>query len=339
MNAEFFRKLDEYSKAAIKLAKKYFKMEELEFDHICYQTVSKKDYKRALKQLEGEADIIGEISHTGRSLTLARLLKPITIDGVAVTTLEVAEPKPKRVVQSRSFDHFSFTVKGSFESAIDTLRSKGAKISEIKQIADHKFVKCIGLKTGVEIEFRNKKLAEAVKGQDVKRRKRRGGSSIIEQVKKSVQKKKKGADLERKLKQEREKGLRALADYQNLAKRFEEERKKITTLANAVILGELLDILDDFDRVIDNLKVEEKEQVGVRMIRDKLRQVIDANGLEEIKCTIGDKLDPNMCEAVGVVAVEKEKENNTVKQIVQKGYKMKEGDQVVRPVKVIVGKQ
>lgn len=339
MDKIFFEKLEAYSKAAIEFAKMYFDLNELVFDHICYQTTSKEDHSNVMEQLQSDVDLIGEIPHAGRMLALARLKNPIKVGNVIIDLIEVAQPKPKKIVQARNFDHFAFMIKGDFEKAVNNLRKKEAKISEIKQILDHKFLKCIDEKTEVEIEFRNKKLEEAVGKGPLKSRKTRGGASIIETIKNRVVKDKTGSRLQKHLEDERERKLRAIADYQNLQKRFAQERKKITVLANAIILGQLLDILDDFDRTLQNLKIDEKDQVGIRLVRDKLVRLIDSNGLVGIKRNVGEKFDPNMCEAVGVVAVTKDEEDNTIREVVQKGYVMKEGEQLVRPVKVIVGRK
>lgn len=351
MKAEFFDKLKDYSQKAIKVTKKYFNLDDLNFDHICYQTVSKDDYRAALKQLEEDIEIIAEIPHAGRMLTIAKLKNKIVVDGVDIDRIEISEPKPKRIVKSRSFDHFSFFVKGDFEHAIEKLREQGVKISEMKQIGSHKFIKFIG--ANVEIELRNKRLGDDIDGSlldkdlhgsrqdlghldDLKKEK---GSLLTKDENNGVELKDDFLKLKRQFEEEREGRLRALADYQNLKKRVEEEQKNFISITNAVILGELLDILDDLDRAIKNMKVEEKEQVGIRIVRDKLKKIIDTNGLVEIKYKVGDTLDPDFCEAVGIVAVEDKETDNTIREIVQKGYKVKDGDRVVRPLRVIVGKK
>lgn len=336
MRPDFFKQLKEYAREAIKLAERYLDLSTIEFDHICYQTVSKKDYLKALKQLAEDIDVIGEIPHAGRMLTLARLKKAVKEKSVTIDTLEIAEPKPKRAVKVRNFDHFSFTVKGDFAKACKNLKRKGVYISEVKQILDHKFVKFFEKEDGVEIEMRNKKLEEAVNNMATEAKKKRKEPSEKEEEPKQADS---VSELRKLLEEEKERKLRALADYQNLQKRVQAESRSISTIANAVILGQLLDILDDFDRALENFKVEEKYQVGIRLVRDKLKQVIDANGLELIDFAVGTKLDPNVCEAVGVLAVEKAEEDNVVKEVVQKGYKLKQSGQIVRPVKVIVGKK
>ncbi len=333
MKSKLYDNLIEYSRKAIKCTKKYFDLNDLKFDHICYQTISKDDYKRALNELKDDIVVIKEIPHAGRMLTVANLKSKIEVNGVNIDRLEISEPKPKRVVRNRKFDHFSFYVKGNFDAAVDSLREQGKKISEIKQIGSHKFIKFSD--NGIEIELRNKRL---------------GGSSRVEEGNKykeqkiKVNKEDKDSNLKKKLEylmtkidNEKESKLRALADYQNLQKRVEEQSKSTADIVNISILAELLDILDDFERSIENINTEEKEKVGIRMVRDKLQNLINKHGISEINCSIGDEMDPNYCEAVGVVAVEDE--DNTIQEIVQKGYKMDGDERVVRPIKVIIGKK
>jgi len=327
MREKFFNDLQGFAQKAIKVVKKNLDLADLGFDHICYQTLSSSDYKETLKALKKEISIIKEIPHSGRRIAVARLKNQINVDGVIIDKIEISEPKPKRTVKKAHFDHFALFVKGDFKSFINSLKHRKIKIFEEKQIGDDKIAKFKD--NGIEIEIRNNKLAE-------------NGHTKQKKVKKASKenKYKDGVNnLLKELEDEKESKLRALADYQNLLKRLDEDRKNMKMLANADILNALLDILEDLDRVINNLKIDESEQVGIRLVRDKIRKLIDSNGLVEIEIHEGDMLDANKCEAVGVVAVKEKRENNMIKQVVQKGYKMEESDNIVRPVKVIVGKK
>ncbi|MBN2015600.1 nucleotide exchange factor GrpE [Candidatus Dojkabacteria bacterium] len=324
---DFSEELKNYGKRAVLMAKKNLNMEEVSFDHICYQTVSKKDYESSLQFLKNKINVIQEIPHAGRRITIAELIDPVVMEGIKINRLEISEPKPKHTVRKKEFDHLAFVVKDDFDSFIEQLKGD-LKITEVKQIGDHKIAKFVD--DGIEIELRNKSMT----GRDVKK------EIPTKQKTHKAEGEREGSErnLEKLLEVEKERKLRALADYQNLQKRVQEEYKKIRAVSNALILGQLLDILDDFDRVIENLKIDEKDQVGIRMVREKLQKIIDSNGLEEIKCFKGDPFDPNLCEAVGVVALGKDEKNNQVKEVVQKGYRFKESGEVVRPIKVIVGK-
>lgn len=321
---DFYKELKDYSQKALLLARKYIRLSDFSFDHVCYQTESSKDYEKALDELSKHIEERCELPHAGRRITVARLKDSIKLEGVVVDKVEISEPKPKRTVQERHFDHMAF-VTDDFDKSIDKLRKEEVKITEVKSIGKHRIAKFV--EDGVEIEIRNihvcDELVNDKKDEDDKQvnaNDERDDSSLKDQIKK-----------------EREAKLRALADYQNLQRRLENERMSIRSMANSEILGKLLEVMDDFDRALTNMKVSEEDQVGIRMVRGKLDKIVDDSGLEEIECEVGDDFDPNNFEAVGVVAVDK-KDDNKVQEIVQTGYKMTQSDSVVRPVKVIVGK-
>lgn len=324
MSTKFTKQLRKYSQRAIDLTTQYLNVDEIKFDHVCYQTISKVDYKNAQKELESFMDILREIPHAGRMLTIGKLKKPIDINGFTIDRLELSEPKPKKTVKARNFDHFSFTVGDNLDEIKNRLNTKGVKISEIKQIHNSRLLKFV--EGGIEIELRNNRL----------------GDEILEsEQSKTISEKQVSPDedLSQQLEIERQAKLRAIADYQNLQKRINDERARMSVESSVAILGRLLEVIDDFDRAIENLKVEERDQVGLRLVRDKIQQIVDNYGLEEINCSLGDQLNPDIHEAVGIVAVDKKEQNNTIQQILQKGYKLKEGTAVVRSTKVIVGKK
>ena len=68
---------------------------------------------------------------------------------------------------------------------------------------------------------------------------------------------------------------------------------------------------------------------------EKFRKVIDDMGAELIECKIDDTFDPEVHEAVGIVQGD-EKNNGTISQVVQNGYRF--GEVIVRPTRVIVYK-
>jgi len=336
MYQQFLQELESYSKKAIDTVKSIMDIGNITLDHVCYQTTSKKDFKKVIKMLDDNIDIEAKIPHSGRMIAVGLLTRSITVNGVDIKRIEISEPKPMRSIPKRNFDHISFLTKQNFDDVLLHLKNQGHTLSEVKQIGDHRFVKIV--KNGIEIELRNKSLGKPFQEEDSKeigegmtQMKRR--ESISDERDTRVK------ELEENLELEHQKTLRALADYQNLQKRVEEQKKMSQDTTNLSVLGQILDILDDFDRVLENLPIEEKDQVGIRLLREKIQKIIDGNGIAEIKCFEGDSLDPHIHEAVGVIAVSDDKEHENIKQIVQKGYKIKESGEVVRPVRVIVGKK
>jgi molecular chaperone GrpE len=320
---KFLESLKEYSKHAVLVAKKNLDMEKIQFDHVCYQTTSAKDYENTLKRIKDELKVICEIPHAGRRITVAELKNPFEVEGVTINRVEVSEPKPKRTVTKRNFDHLAFVVNDGFSQFLEELKIKEIKITEIKQIGDHKIAKFVG--NNIEIELRNR--------------------SVCDQPQKFSQVEKETStsqgsdeDLRKQIELEREQKLRALADYQNLQKRVESESQVALSASNSTIMATLLDCLDDLDRIIENLKKGDSDITGLEMLRGKMQKVIDENGLEEIACKAGDEFNMHEFEAVGVVDAS-ESEENKVKEVVQKGYKLKDNGNIVRLAKVIVGKR
>ncbi len=315
----FIERISDYSNKAISTLKNTLNVNDLIFDHICYQTKDKEDYYRAINELKKYIVPICELSHAGRYITVARLKSSIKIEGIEINKIEISEPKPKGKFDKRHFDHIAFVVKNDLNDYLNYLKTKGVDIYEIKQIREDKIVK---IKIGsIRYELRDKKLGEDIN--------EKNPDDYDNQIKK----------LEEELKLERERKLRALADYQNLLKRIDKEREEYTLLANISILKEILDVLDDFNRMIDKIKLNENDELGLKLINEKLQKIVNNFGIEEIECGIGDKFDHNKFEAIGIVAVSNKDENDTVREIVQKGYKIKGRDIVVRPVRVIIGKK
>jgi len=139
--------------------------------------------------------------------------------------------------------------------------------------------------------------------------------------KKSKEEDKKHQDLQNQLK-------RALADYSNLQRRFEEEKKSVTKFANIVLINKFLDVLDDLEAAQKTIKSE-----GLDLVIKKFKEVLASENVEEIVAE-GETFDPNLHEGVGFI---EGKENGKVGEVLQKGYKI-EG-KVIRPARVRVTKK
>jgi molecular chaperone GrpE len=119
---------------------------------------------------------------------------------------------------------------------------------------------------------------------------------------------------------------RVLADYANLEKRIEREKSDFIQLANAQILDKLLPVLDDLELCEKHLKDK-----GVSLVYNRFREVLESEGLGEIKAS-GEKFDPETMDCVEMVAGP----NNQVVEVVLKGYLL--NNKVLRPAKVKVGR-
>ncbi len=126
---------------------------------------------------------------------------------------------------------------------------------------------------------------------------------------------------------------RAAADYQNFKRRVEQERSEFTQIANASLIFNLLPIVDDLERALDNVDAHLAGLTwldGVRLIHRKFEALLEMNGVAEIPAD-GQKFDPNVHEAVMYA----EGEAGKVLNVAQKGYTL--GGRVLRPAMVVVG--
>lgn len=137
----------------------------------------------------------------------------------------------------------------------------------------------------------------------------------------------------------REKWLRAMAELENFRKRSRREIENSINFANASVLRELLDVLDNFERA-QSVANENEEGAGeayiegMRLIYQRFVEVLRQNGLERVPAK-GEEFDPNLHEAVSQIETD-EVQSGKVAHVVQDGYRLKE--MVLRPAKVVVAK-
>jgi molecular chaperone GrpE len=122
---------------------------------------------------------------------------------------------------------------------------------------------------------------------------------------------------------------RTAADFSNYKRRTEEERAAMGLMANAVLLGRLLAVIDDFDRALESVPedIHEGWLDGIRLVERKLQALLEAEGVKPIEA-IGQPFDPNLHEAV-VHEETTEHPDNSVIGEVQRGYLLRE--RVLRP--------
>ena len=126
---------------------------------------------------------------------------------------------------------------------------------------------------------------------------------------------------------------RSQADLENYIKRSEQEKAETVEFANRMLVSDLLPILDDLERAFASLPVELYEQnwtEGIRLIYNKIKAVLETQGLAEIEAK-GECFDPCWHEAAGQL----EGEEGIVVEEIRKGYKFR--DRLLRPAMVMVG--
>lgn len=131
---------------------------------------------------------------------------------------------------------------------------------------------------------------------------------------------------------------RARADYMNLKKETDAQRTSARVYANKKLIEELLPVLDAYDMAQANQAsweaVDKNWRVGIEYIFGQLRTVLEREGVTQFG-NIGEPFDPALHESMEHVPVDDEKENDTIVQILQKGYKM--GSTILRPARVKTG--
>lgn len=128
------------------------------------------------------------------------------------------------------------------------------------------------------------------------------------------------------------------AELVNYRKRKDEEVSNMLKFANQDLILELLPVVDNFERAIKLADKTNTELVkfleGFNMLYVAIKDIFKKFGVEEISET-GIEFDPNLHQAV-LVEEDKEKENDTILEILLKGYILK--GRVIRPASVKVNK-
>ena len=141
------------------------------------------------------------------------------------------------------------------------------------------------------------------------------------------------AELEAQLKDEQ---LRALANEQNLRRRHQQEIADTHKFAGQKFAVEMLPVKDYLEMaLLDQSGNFDALKMGVQMTLNELQTAFDATQIKEINPKAGDKLDPNIHQAMQAVA--SEQEPNTVVGVMKKGYTL--SDRVLRPAMVTVAQK
>ena len=134
------------------------------------------------------------------------------------------------------------------------------------------------------------------------------------------------------LREQEDKSLRLLAEYDNYRKRSQKEKENAWTTARADTIKELLPVYDNLERALKQETADEAYAKGVQMTMTQLKTVLEKLGVEEIPAQ-GESFDPNVHNAV--MHMEDEAlEENTVVEVFQAGFKM--GEKVIRHAMVKV---
>lgn len=130
--------------------------------------------------------------------------------------------------------------------------------------------------------------------------------------------------------------LRKTAEFDNFRKRVERDRKEMIDWAAADVLGELLSIVDDFDRALAAEAPPEAQtfKAGLELIQRQLAELLKKRGVTTVEA-LGADFDPHVHQAVAYEEVAGAREGEVVG-VMAKGYKL--GDRLLRPALVKVAK-
>ncbi len=130
---------------------------------------------------------------------------------------------------------------------------------------------------------------------------------------------------------------RARADYANLQKSTDEDRKRMRTLIEENFISELLPTVDSFLMAMSNKeawdKVEPAWRTGVEYIYGQLMSTLESHELK-IFGEVGDKFDPLKHEGVSEEPTDDASKDHTLAKVQQKGFLL--GDSILRPARVTV---
>ena len=135
---------------------------------------------------------------------------------------------------------------------------------------------------------------------------------------------------------ERDKYLRLAAEYDNYRKRSAKERQDAGTRAQADLVRQLVEALDDVARFahIDPATTDATTVVqGVDMVEKKLLKALGGAGLEIIN-PLGETFDPALHEAVATEPTSAREDDHVVSRVYQPGYVFR--SQLLRPARVVV---
>lgn len=149
----------------------------------------------------------------------------------------------------------------------------------------------------------------------------------------------KETEFQKELDALKDKYVRLGADYQNYKKRVELQRAEWAFSAQSKIILELLPVIDNFDRALEEAQKNNENQdlkkwlAGFELIHKNLYDCLKSCNVTEIDQVT--TFDPELHEAL--MQVEDEKyESGQIVQVLQKGFML--DSKVIRPAKVSVAK-
>lgn len=130
--------------------------------------------------------------------------------------------------------------------------------------------------------------------------------------------------------------LRLYSEFDNYRKRTAKEKLELSATAAAAVMKDMLPVLDDFERALQNMEKNgnEADLQGVTLIYNKFKSTLQKRGLEEI-VAIDCDFNTDEHEALTMIPAPDESKKGKVIDVIQKGYKL--NGTVIRFARVVVG--
>lgn len=128
--------------------------------------------------------------------------------------------------------------------------------------------------------------------------------------------------------------LRLQAEFQNYKKRVEKEKKDLYVYGCEEFVIDLLPVLDNLERAIHSVEgKDEHVYKGLEMVHRQMTEMMEKHDIKEIEA-LGQPFDMHRHHAVMMESCDDPEKANTVAEVMQKGYQLKE--RVLRPSMVKV---
>jgi molecular chaperone GrpE len=154
-------------------------------------------------------------------------------------------------------------------------------------------------------------------------------------------------ELEQRLTESQERVQAVLSEHRRTVEEFEQVKVRIrrdvareVERGRRVVLGEMLEVLDNLDRAIlaarDTASTDASETLlrGVELVREQFLAKLETFGVTRIRA-LGEIFDPLKHEAVSMAPVDDPSQAGTVIAVAKEGYAI--GDELLRPASVVVG--
>ena len=140
------------------------------------------------------------------------------------------------------------------------------------------------------------------------------------------------------LQQAKDQTLRTQAEMQNLRRRVDRDVENAHKFALEKFVGELLPVVDNLERALDALAVDDDSlaaaREGIELTLKSFLGVLDGHKVKQVE-PAGETFNPDFHQAISMVP-NPDVAANTVLEVFQKGYTL--NDRLVRPAMVVVSK-